>query len=455
MKTILFIDKDRTNLDALVILFREWRKDAKFLTAMDEKVAFQLLANHPVDIILCALDFSQDENFDDLTKMTGSYPYIPFIFLGKEGAHKSTEVQRLGGSHYHEHPLNSELLLTQVKELFEMSTSGTIKGIPLHSFLQMLEGDAKTCTIQCDSGEMIGFIYMVAGVLIDAECDSLVQEDAVHEMISWEDPIMWIRHFNGKRQDKIRKPLMSIIMEGMRLKDEKVRKTGEPQGESEQSASFKRFLTAGHRLSLDMGERVSVEFEGIESPLSSAMVGMIPDNHLVLTIPDHFSVTQTQPEEKSGVLVKYLHMGSLCLFKSVILRVIHHPTHLLFLSYPYLIHYQELRKAKRVAVFIPCLLSLLNETHFHGALIDLSYSGGLCQIMTKESEHLPDVQIGEEVSIGCHLPGLKDDQQFSGIVRNIQKNVQEAKLGIEFHHLSTSIENTIKHYLDSIESIHT
>lgn len=455
MKTLLFIEKDRSELDVLVGIFREWRRDVKILTAMDEKVAIQLLANHPVDIIFCALDFSEDKTRNILEKMTEKYPYIPLITIGDNGANKSNEMQKIGGVHYHERPLNSEILLAQVEDLFGLSTTGTIKGIPLHSFLQMLEGDAKTCTIQCSSGNTLGYIYMVDGVLIDADCGEFTQEDAVYEMISWEDPIMWLRFFNGKRPDKVKKPLMSIIMEGMRLKDEKSKARGEENVEKEKVTSFKRFLTAGHRLSLDIGEKVSVEFEGIDSALSSVVVGMIPDCHLITTIPDHFSVMEIQPKENSGVMVKYLHMGSLCLFKSVILRAIHHPTHLLFLSYPTLIHYQELRKAKRVAVYIPCTLIVAGEAQFQGALIDLSYTGGLCQMISKDIKQLPNVQIGEEVTIGCMLPGLADEQHFYGIVRNFQKNMQEARIGIEFYQLSSPIKNTIKHYLDSIETIQT
>jgi len=451
MKTILLVEKDWTGLNVLAGIFRQWRQDIKILTAMDEAVTHQLMINHPVDVIFYGLNLSQTDSLQTLSNLTDQFPHVPLIAIGDKGLNKAVEVQRLGGYHYHERPLNSELLFDQVKELFEASTSGSIKGIPIHSFLQMLEGDAKTCTLQCNSDGKVGFIYMMEGVLIDAECGTLVHEEAVHEMIGWGDTVIKIRFYSGNRAEKIRKPLMSIIMEGMRLKDEKWTESEKQKNETRKTPRLKRFLTAGHRLSLDIGARVSVEFEKLDFSLSANMVGMIPDSYLIITTPEHFSITGTKPEETTGLMVKYLHLGKLCLFKSIILRAIHYPKDLLFISYPSLIHYHELRKAKRVAVNIPCRLTQADNTRFQGTLIDLSNLGGLCQMLAKTEKILPDVQIGEEVRISCRLPGLEEEQEILGEVRNIHKNIQEARIGIEFKHLHFSVQNTIKHYLDTIE----
>ena len=455
MNTILLVEQNRTELDLLVALVKQWRQDIKILTAMDETVTLQLMANHPIDLILCALSLPGSRELQTLSLLINQYSHIPLIAIGDHGADQSKEVYRLGASHYHERPLNSELLLEQASDLLDASTSGSVKGIPLHSFLQMLEGDAQTCTLQCRSGDQVAFIYIIDGVLIDAECGPLLHEEAIYEAISWDDIIIQIKFFNGMRADKIRKPLMSIIMEGVRLKDEKLEKDGDQGRNKKTIPRFKRFLTAGHRLSLDFGARVTVEFENIDASLSSIMVGMIPNSHLIFTTPEHFSVTKTKPMEQSGILVKYLHRGKLCFFKSVILRTIHHPRDIFFLSYPSLIHYHELRKAKRVAIYIPCSLSLTNAATFQGALINLSYTGGLCQLLAKTTTVLPNVRIGEQIIIGCQLPGLAEEQAISGTVRNIHENIQEARLGIEFHDLSPAIQNTINHYLNSIEQVHT
>lgn len=455
MKTILLVEKNRTELDALKSIFKPLRKEIKILTAMDESVALQLIINHPVDIILCALKIPGTNEYQTLSLLIGQYPHVPLIAIGDKGVDKARELHLLGGYHYHERPLYSALLLDQVQELLEATTNGSVKGILIHSFLQMLEGDAITCTLQCTSRGNIGYIYMSNGELIDAKLGPLSHEEAIYAMIAWDDPIIRVRYYNGKRKNKIRKPLMSIIMEGMRLKDEKIKESDGPKEEGNKRPPFKRFLTAGHRLSLDIGSQVTVDFENIDSPLNTTLVGMTAKSFLIVTTPEHFALTGITLEKNKGLMVKYLDMGKLCLFKSEILRIIHHPGNLLFLSYPSLIHYHELRKARRVSILIPCTLSLENNTQFQGSLIDLSYAGGLCQMQTKDAEALPDVQIEENVILRCLLPGLQEEQEIHGIVKNISKNSQEARIGIAFQNLRSSLQNTINHYLDSVELIHT
>ena len=452
MRTILLIEQDREHLDSLAVTIRQWWPDSKILTAMDETVARQLLSNHPVDVILCSLNLPQTEDLPALSYLTEQYAHIPLISICDGSGDIENKALKLGACYHHERPCNQMLLFDQLHELFEVSTGGFVRGIPIHSFLQMLEGDGKTCTLQCALGDEIGFIYMVEGVLVDGRCGDLSGEEALYEMIGWDDAIIRIRYFNGKKKDSIKKPLMSIIMEGMRRKDERLHGEGEKRGNKRQPR-LKRFLTAGHRLSLDIGASLTMEFDNIDTPLRAMMIGMVPGSHLIVTTPDHFSVTKTQPQEKIGLLVKYLHMGNLCLFKTDLLRSIEYPQKHLFLRYPTIIHYHELRQAKRVAIYINCRILLPDGSQFDGALVDLSYSGGLVQVLASTNSELPQVQIREPVKINCMLPGLDNEQEISGIVRNLQKNSQEARIGMEFKNLRSSIQNTINHYLDSIEKI--
>ncbi len=451
MKTILIIEDNRDHLESLTALIKQWWHDSRVLKAMDETVALQLMSNHPVDVILCTACLPGTEELQALSDLIDQYPHIPHICIGDGKIDREKKAIKQGASYYHDWPCNRQLLFDQLQELFEASTAGFVKGIPLHSFLQMLEGDGKTCTLQCSMGDEIGFVYLSEGVVIDGKYNMLSGEEAVYELIAWDDPIIRIRFFSGNRKDRIKKPLMSLIMEGMRRKDEK------QAGEVEEKRTggqphLKRFLTTGHRLSLDIGSNLTMEFDNIETPLRAMMVGMVAGSHLIVTTPDHFSVTETEPQEKIGLLVKYLHMGNLCLFKTDLLRSIQHPQKHLFLRYPTIIHYHELRKAKRVAIYIDCRLILADGVEYPGALVDLSYSGGLVQLMTSANS-LPQIRIGEEIVMTCRLPGLEGRQEISGIVRNLLKNSQEARIGVEFKDLRSTIQNTINHYLDSIENV--
>ena len=139
------------------------------------------------------------------------------------------------------------------------------------------------------------------------------------------------------------------------------------------------------------------------------------------------------------------------MFKSMLVQAVASPAQMLFFEYPAVIHYHELRKAKRMAIFIPSTFHLNNETEHYGALIDLSITGCLCQIKHKGDTPPPQIDINTSVALRCLLPGIKEEQELCGRVRNMKIDKHDTRVGIEFEHLHPHLLNTISRYLYSIE----
>ena len=93
------------------------------------------------------------------------------------------------------------------------------------------------------------------------------------------------------------------------------------------------------------------------------------------------------------------------------------------------------------------------EPEIYGTLVDLSMTGGLCQIKHKNDIPLPQIDINTSILLRCLLPGIREEQQISGKVRNMQINPAETRIGIEFVNLQPHLADTIGQYLYSIESI--
>ncbi|MFH1981452.1 MAG: DUF4388 domain-containing protein [Pseudomonadota bacterium] len=98
---------------------------------------------------------------------------------------------------------------------------GQVQGISLDSFLQMVQMEKTTCTLRVLSEEDVGFIYILKGVLIAAEVGALSGIDAAHEIISWENSVIEIDKACDRTEDQIKQPLMTILMEGLRLRDDR------------------------------------------------------------------------------------------------------------------------------------------------------------------------------------------------------------------------------------------
>jgi DNA-binding NtrC family response regulator len=160
MKTVVIIENEAIELKALVGLFEHWQKEINILTAREERAAITIMSQHHVDLVVCNLALLSGSTLDDFSLLTHTFPYIPCIALSNGDGFIPEEAMRRGASHCLEKPVNTSNLLMHAGELLDSATSGTIKGIPIHSFLQMLETEEKTCTLQVDRQHDTGLLYV-------------------------------------------------------------------------------------------------------------------------------------------------------------------------------------------------------------------------------------------------------------------------------------------------------
>ncbi len=453
MKTIIIIENDDVEQEPVTDLLRQAPEDFTFLYAQNDQAAIVIAKQETPDLIIYDLSTMQSPQIKGLARLTKKLPYIPCMaILGEEGL-LAEEVNTAGVSRSITRPLQIKQLHKNCTDLIELATSGQVRGIPIHSLLQMLESDEKTCTLKVASKQVSGMIFVEKGAVIGAEAGDKEGEEAIYSIITWEDASVEIRYYNCQRQQTINKPLISLIMEAFRLKDERDSIREKQESQKKPKLELKHISTAGNRISLDIGSKIKMEFDTVDTPLVSTMVGMIPDEYLIVTTPAPFAAVKTALETGSRIAIKYLHMGRLCMFKTQLLKAIQDPHQLLFLDYPPVIHYHELRRAKRTAIFIPCTFHLPNGPEFYGVLVDLSGLGCLCQLKSKGNAPLPPIDIETKVQLRCLLPGLKEDQELTGVVKNIKKSSAETRIGIEFTELQQYLKEIIEKYIYSVESI--
>jgi hypothetical protein len=87
--------------------------------------------------------------------------------------------------------------------------------------MQMLDTEGKTCTLTVKSDDKVGKLYFLGGRINAAQTGELKKEEAVYEMLAWKNAVIEIENFNKKKKVEIETPLMNILMEGLRLQDEK------------------------------------------------------------------------------------------------------------------------------------------------------------------------------------------------------------------------------------------
>lgn len=98
---------------------------------------------------------------------------------------------------------------------------GQIHGISIPSFLQMAEMEQASFCLHVVSGDFKGRLFLQDGVLLDAETDELVGQQAAYSIISMENASIEIYPAEENRADNIHQPLMHVLMESLKIKDEK------------------------------------------------------------------------------------------------------------------------------------------------------------------------------------------------------------------------------------------
>lgn len=107
---------------------------------------------------------------------------------------------------------------------FEQKVGGSIYGISLESFLQMAQLEKTTCTLTVKTDDEIGYIYLLEGELMSAETESLKNNAAFYRIIGWENAAIEIENECSKTVNEINQPLINLLMEGLKIKDEKTTK---------------------------------------------------------------------------------------------------------------------------------------------------------------------------------------------------------------------------------------
>ena len=220
--TILVVDDDKT----LRLMLRQHLQAAGYnvAEAADGRKALKILASEAVNLVLTDIRMPEMDGFELMAHMSADYPIIPAMVMTGYGTPETTDsFEEMGSLQVMDKPLDLEDLTRRITEsLHQVSQGGTMTGISVASFLQLIQLEQKSCVLEvhAKNGQK-GFLTFNQGVLCDAVCGRLKQEEATLEIVSWENVLL---NFNAlprkKTKRKIKTDLMTLLLEGLKQKDE-------------------------------------------------------------------------------------------------------------------------------------------------------------------------------------------------------------------------------------------
>ncbi len=235
MKNILIVDDDKVTQKFFSSVLKPHRDSFQVITAENGKDAIDILNNNHISLVLTDLMMPVMDGYKLLAYMSKNFPQIPvYVMTAKGSSEIETKIKTLGSLKYFEKPMDIDVLVEAILEELNIGSKSTIWGVSLPSFMQLVQMENKTCTLTVSSGKKAGLLYFLKGDLIAAKTGRLTKAKAAYEMISWDNTEIEVENVNRRTVNEINQPLMSILMEGLKLKDEKIpeeKKEGAPPPE--------------------------------------------------------------------------------------------------------------------------------------------------------------------------------------------------------------------------------
>jgi CheY-like chemotaxis protein len=225
MSTVLVVDDSVMLLNYIEESFRAYSDKFSVITAKDGLEAIEILKKNTIDLMVTDLQMPRVDGLGLLAYAKKYFPSIPCIVMSAHGTPKILEKIQSGILQFIEKPFKAKDLADIVVNALKSNSDdpgGSLSGISVVSFLQMVEMEEKTCICEVESpGNPKGFFYFKGGELHHAIYGDLKGEAAAIKLIGLEDPTINFRRPPERPIARgIKRELTGLILEAVRQKDE-------------------------------------------------------------------------------------------------------------------------------------------------------------------------------------------------------------------------------------------
>lgn len=219
---ILVVDDDPEQVQSLARLIALSAEGLIVETAIGGAAAIEKLRPGKTDLVLTDLQMPKPSGLDLVEWIMTYQPHVTvFAMTAYPDDAALQQLEELGTVECFTKPLEVPLLTKRLIAAMSDGLRGQLRNISLPSLLQIVDMERKTCTFVLNHPQGIGQLYFRGGVLVDAKCPQLRGNRAAIEMVSWLGPQVTIVSTCATKETTVDQPIGFIIMEAMRLMDER------------------------------------------------------------------------------------------------------------------------------------------------------------------------------------------------------------------------------------------
>jgi CheY-like chemotaxis protein len=231
MQHVLIVDDSAEIRKLLLEAFESYSHKFKTLVSKNGKEAAQIISKQKIDLVVTDIQMPVMDGSELIEFIKVKQPGIPiFVIASSLTLEMNEEIARSDSMKFFSKPLAPKNLAQNVFEELVKNAGGEMHGVSIPSFLQLMEMEKRSCTLMIRDGENRGRLFLTKGIPVDAQAGDLSGEAAACEIISWDKATVQVRGGNDDVQNVIETPLMALIIEATRLKDERIQsKTSAPE----------------------------------------------------------------------------------------------------------------------------------------------------------------------------------------------------------------------------------
>lgn len=226
MDKVLIVDDEIMALKVFKKGLKKCEAQFEVLTATNGEEAIEVLEREPISLLVTDLIMPKVGGLELLAYMNKNHSQVPCIVMT---GYRSSEIRKRAEQEdildYLEKPVDLEKLAQAILDGLDRVEKGAFQaGVAVTSLLQLIDMEQKTCTLEVSlDKEKKGFFYLYDGLPYDARYGDMKGEDAAFQMICWDRVDFKFKSFPRENiKQIINRNIMSLLMEGTRLKDEAI-----------------------------------------------------------------------------------------------------------------------------------------------------------------------------------------------------------------------------------------
>lgn len=224
VRNILVVDDNQPFLNLIKKIFDKYENKYQLQTCLDGLLAIEMLKKNTFSLVVSDLQMPNMDGFALLSKINEQFPDIPVIIITAFDKPKTGSViTKKGAAAYFTKPLVMEDLIAKIDEIVSKETEGgQLHNASLEMFIQLIEMEAKTCTIRVydEVNKKTGVLFFNGGELFEARYGAITGKEAAYQVFSWDKVTLSIENHCVIQERKIQDELQAILLDAMRMKDE-------------------------------------------------------------------------------------------------------------------------------------------------------------------------------------------------------------------------------------------